>query len=292
MICFKTKSADKNLVVRYAYPTMSGYYASQLSRTIQSKTLSPTFLQTHLYKMPYQLDYSLNFKRTPPYARLPQPPCRSFGEWFRNICHSNLSDNYAEYTLLDLLNLINSTEEYIQSETRYLINGGANDGIANDPLYPLFTLFGYPGIAIELSNELYTKLKANLPAPNIAKINVPLEPHTVHQLFIDNRVPFRPLIMKMDIDGYDYAVVRSIFLHISNNSRTQYQPAFVMVEMNEKIPPPINFYTRYRPYYGYKGDHLYGASITAWTHLLSFELGYVLLGIYDWNNLIYRVAHK
>jgi hypothetical protein len=198
-----------------------------------------------------------------------------------------VSDNYTEYTLLDLLNLINSTEEYIQPETRYLINGGASDGISQDPLYPLFTQFGYPGIAIELSKDKFTKLKVNLPSPNIAKLNVPLHPHTVHQLFIENEVPFRPLIMKMDIDGYDYAVVRSIFLHISNNSRTQYQPAFVMVEMNEKIPPPINFYTRYRPHYGYKGDHLYGASITAWTHLLSFELGYVLLGIYDWNNLIY-----
>jgi len=51
--------------------------------------------------------------------------------------------------------------------------------------------------------------------------------------------------------------------------------------MNEKFPPPIHFYTRYRSYYGYKGDHLYGASITAWTHLLSFELGYILLGY--WN---------
>jgi hypothetical protein len=93
--------------------------------------------------------------------------------------------------------------------------------------------------------------------------------------------------MKMDIDGYDYAVMRSIFIHISNNSRTQYQPALVMVEMNEKFPPPINYYTRYRPHYGYKSDHLYGASITAWTHLLSFELGYVLLGVLDWNNSIY-----
>jgi hypothetical protein len=93
--------------------------------------------------------------------------------------------------------------------------------------------------------------------------------------------------MKMDIDGYDYTVMRSIFIHKSNNSRTQFEPAVILVEMNENIPPPINFYTRYRSYYGYQSDHLYGASITAWTHLLSFQLGYVLLGIYDWNNLIF-----
>ena len=98
-----------------------------------------------------------------------------------------------------------------------------------------------------MSEDLYAKLKVNLPAPNIVKLNVPLEPHTVQQLFIDKQVPFRPLIMKIDIDGYDYSVVRSILIHLSNNSRTQYEPAFILVEMNEKVPPPINFYTRYRP---------------------------------------------
>jgi hypothetical protein len=180
-----------------------------------------------------------------------------------------------------------STEEYIQPSARYIINGGARDGLDQDPLYPLFTKLGCSGIAIEVAEDSYEKLKVNLPADNITKLNAALEPHTVHQLFINNRVPFRPLIMKLDIDGYDYTVLRSIFIHISNNSRTQYQPALVLVEMNEKFPPPIHFYTRYRSYYGYKGDHLYGASITAWTHLLSFELGYILLGIYDWNNLIY-----
>jgi hypothetical protein len=253
----------------------------------QNDNSSPIFLQIDSYKLPYQLDYPLNFKQTPQYARLPQPPCRSFGEWLKNACQNHLNDTYIEYTLLDLLNLFNSVEEYTSSESRYIINGGAHDGISLDPLHSLFTKFGYPGIAIELSKQLYSKLKKNLPARNIIKLNVPLNPHTVYKLFIHYKVPFKPLILKMDIDGYDYTIIRSIFIHRLTNTRTQYQPALVLVEMNEKFPPPINFYTRYRPYYGYKGDHLYGTSITAWTHLLSFELGYVLLGIFDRNNLIY-----
>ncbi|CAF4586376.1 unnamed protein product [Rotaria socialis] len=143
------------------------------------------------------------------------------------------------------------------------------------------------GIAIELQEGFYAKLKENLPASNIAKVNQALEPHTVQHIFRANAVPQRPLLFKIDIDGYDYPVVRALFLHPLNNCRTEFEPAFVMVEMNEKVPPPINFYTRYRVPYAYTGDHLYGASITAWTRLLSYEFGYVLLGTYDWNNLMY-----
>ncbi|CAF4718571.1 unnamed protein product, partial [Rotaria sp. Silwood2] len=165
-------------------------------------------------------------------------------------------------------------KDYLQTETRYIINCGANDGSTADPLYPIFMKHKYPGIAIELQKDLFEGLKVNLPESNILKVNQALEPHTVQQLFRDNRVPNRPLLFKMDIDGYDYPVVRALFIDRSNNSRTQFEPAFVLVETNEKIPPPINFYTRYRVPYAYKDDHLYGASITAWTRLLSYELGY------------------
>lgn len=247
----------------------------------------PIFIQKNFEKLPYQFDYPLNFKRTPYYAQSKRPPCLSFGQWIKNQCKNNSNNDYIDYTLYDLVNLFDSNKEYNKIENRYIINGGANDGITLDSLYPLFNRSGYPGIAIELSNEFFVRLQKNLPSNNIKKLNIALEPHTVYRLFVDNKVPFRPFILKVDIDGYDYTVVRSIFIHNSNNSRTQFQPAIVYLEINEKIPPPIIFHTRYRPTYNYKSDHLYGTSITAWTHLLSYELGYVLLGNYDWNNVIF-----
>lgn len=251
MFFLATKSNIKTLFVPCVYPSLQKKNETNLSPGILSEALSPTMLSKDSVKLAYQLDYPLSFKRTPAYARLTKPPCRSFGEWIRKNCGSDLSDGYIDYSLTDLVNLFNSTREYVHSVDQYLINGGANDGLYNDPLYVLFTKLGFPGIAVELSREPYEKLKLNLPASNIVKLNAPLEPHTVHQLLVNNEVPLRPIIMKMDIDGYDYAVVRSIFFHSSNNSRTEYAPAFVMVEMNEKFPPPINFYTRYRPYYGF-----------------------------------------
>ncbi|CAF3699322.1 unnamed protein product [Rotaria socialis] len=244
--------------------------------------LFPWFIQTNFHpvsqciqnclkKLAYQLDYPLDSPWVPGYARMPKTSCRSFGEWLRKQCSFASNSSYLEYSISDLLNLIDGYQDYLQPESRYLINCGAQDG----------------RIAIELQEGFYAKLKENLPASNIAKVNQALEPHTVQHIFRANAVPQRPLLFKIDIDGYDYPVVRALFLHPLNNCRTEFEPAFVMVEMNEKVPPPINFYTRYRVPYAYTGDHLYGASITAWTRLLSYEFGYVLLGTYDWNNLMY-----
>jgi hypothetical protein len=264
-------------------PEINGIYLPEL---LQNRRSSLTFFQKDLNKLPYQLDYPLNFSQIPKYARLPKPPCRSFGEWIKNLCDKNhLNNAYIDYTLFDLINLFSSNKEYSKLRSRYIINGGSHDDTSLDMLYEFFSESKYPGIIIESSKNLYEKLKVNLLLKNIIKLNIDLEPDTVYKLFIDNKVPFRAFILKIDIGAYDYIVMRSIFFHKLNNSRTEFQPAIILVEMNEKIPPPIHFYTRYRSYYKY--DHLYGTSITSWTHLLSFQLGYVLLGIYNWNNLIY-----
>ncbi|CAF4412054.1 unnamed protein product [Rotaria sp. Silwood2] len=167
-------------------------------------------------------------------------------------------------------------KDYLQTETRYIINCGANDGSTADPLYPIFMKHKYPGIAIELQKDLFEGLKVNLPESNILKVNQALEPHTVQQLFRDNRVPNRPLLFKMDIDGYDYPVVRALFIDRSNNSRTQFEPAFVLVETNEKIPPPINFYTRYRAQVPYLLDH-HPKPLEEEEQLLSYEFVRVIL---------------
>ena len=115
---------------------------SNLLRNTRHEISSRTFLQTDLYKLPYQLDHPLDSKWTSQQAQIVEPPCRCFGEWLRKICRNNLTDTYVDYTLFDLIKLIDSVAEYNQSESRYLINGGANDGITQDPLYPLFTKFG------------------------------------------------------------------------------------------------------------------------------------------------------
>ena len=77
--------------------------------------------------------------------------------------------------------------------------------------------------------------------------------------------------LKVDIDGYDAAVVKAILLK-------GYQPLNIKVEINAKVPPPIVFCLAYSTTWNYQGDHFYGCSLQGWVDLLG-SMGYTLSAV-------------
>ena len=57
----------------------------------------------------------------------------------------------------------------------------------------------------------------------------------------------------LDIDSYDYFVLESILKH--------FRPAIIIVEINEKIPPPLEFTVIYNEAHSWDCSHFFGQSI-------------------------------
>jgi hypothetical protein len=83
--------------------------------------------------------------------------------------------------------------------------------------------------------------------------------------------------LKIDIDGYDLDVLRTIL--------QKYQPRIIIAEYNEKIPPPIHFEIKYRDNYQWDESHCFGFSLSAGKQVMD-KYNYKILSICDLNNIL------
>ena len=67
------------------------------------------------------------------------------------------------------------------------------------------------------------------------------------------------------------------------------KPRLILMEINEKIPPQIQFTVNQNAAWGWRGDHCFGASIEK-IALVVRPLGYVPVAL-DWNNLYILPRH-
>jgi hypothetical protein len=84
-------------------------------------------------------------------------------------------------------------------------------------------------------------------------------------------------ILKIDIDGFDLEILRVIL--------SVYKPKIIIAEINEKIPPPILFETKYTPNYSWDESHCFGFSIKSGEVLMN-QCGYKILEIFELNNIL------
>lgn len=90
------------------------------------------------------------------------------------------------------------------------------------------------------------------------------------------KTPSRPLLLKMDIDSVDVDVTLAVL-------SAGYSPAFIFVELNEKVPPPICYCNR-QPLgvpprtWERLGGHHYGCSLTGFVNALAPQ-GYRLVSV-------------
>lgn len=170
-------------------------------------------------------------------------------------------------------------EDYVNlstllEENKYVIDIGAQDGPG--PVYELFTKKNFSGLCIEGNSDSYGRLCNNLPQPNVNKHLEFIHPYNALQIFEKNKVPKEPFVLKIDIDGFDLIILRTLL--------PKYRPMFVVAEINEKIPPPIYFETLYTPLYQWGTNHFFGFSLQTAYDVLP-QYGYKIVSLIGGNNV-------
>ena len=162
--------------------------------------------------------------------------------------------------------------------TRTCANLGANDGISGDPTHALFAS-SWSGLVVEPSKEenLWRRLWTNVPWPRVVKDNSAVTPDNVLAIFRRAGLPHDLDVLKIDLDSYDIFVVERIVLH------SAFRPKILVMEINEKIPPPVMFGPNFRRQWNWKGDHFFASSASMIARTLK-PLGYRSVAI-DWNNM-------
>ena len=170
----------------------------------------------------------------------------------------------------------------------FVINIGAGDGVSlDDPCAHWLTRSGATGLALEARDELAARLRNNYPSARVVKHVGFVMPDTVEALFRNARVPKRPFVFKIDVDGYDIAIVQKALL-------LGYRPHFLYVEHAYNFPPGVLFRILYEPslQWGWSNrDHVFGGNAAAWSAMLRGTVGgeYLLLGLLG-NNMLF--AHR
>lgn len=128
---------------------------------------------------------------------------------------------------VDVINTIRSGTKI----SNYIVNIGASNGFEGDILYSLFCN-GFDGIAIECRKQQFEDLKRFLPQNNITKVNAFVTTNNILDILHDtpNDVDW----IDIDIDSLDYQIAKAVL--------SKYQPKIFTVEINEIIPPKIEFY--------------------------------------------------
>lgn len=162
----------------------------------------------------------------------------------------------------------------IQNPEFYVIDIGASFGVETDPLFPFITNNKFKGLCIEGNSTKVTKLKTVTNFDIHCGYITPLNAIDIFQRY---GVPSTFDILKIDIDGYDLEVLRSI-LKI-------YKPKIIIAEINEKIPPPICFEVKYKHDYSWDESHFFGFSVQSAAQLMNTN-NYKILSIYDLNNIV------
>jgi hypothetical protein len=102
-------------------------------------------------------------------------------------------------------------------------------------------------------------------------------PDTICELLAGCNTPPQFTFLTVDIDSYDYELTKKIF--------QRYRPKILCVEINERIPPPIEYYLKHPQNIGRTDMTIIGsASITSWNKMLR-ENGYTAYRL-EYNNLI------
>ena len=164
--------------------------------------------------------------------------------------------------------------DQIKDKSNFVVDIGASFGIS-----PVSSYFDkYSGLCVECNPDKFVHLCRNVTNQNIHKHRGFARPDNIEALFQKYNVPKNIDILKIDIDGYDLELIKTII-------EKGYRPAIIIAEINEKIPPPISFQVKYAEDYFWEGNHFYGFSIQAGKDTLE-PLGYKIKMIYDNNNIM------
>ena len=114
----------------------------------------------------------------------------------------------------------------------------------------------WPGLLVEARAQSAFMLRREL--RNVAVVSEPVTPLNVVDLLRQHRVPFDAAMLKIDIDGYDCAVLDALL-------DSGWRPRIVFMEVHLEFPPPVSFAVGYHEKHtiaGAKGG-FFGCSLSA-----------------------------
>ena len=156
---------------------------------------------------------------------------------------------------------------------RTVVDIGAGNGVRWSNTYSLF-LSGWKGVGIEADAGKYAGLeRAYKNLPDARACHQIADPNNIVGLLRSLGIEKDFGVLSVDIDGNDYWVLRAIL--------SEFRPALVVTEINEKIPPPLRFLCKYAPSPQLR-HHFFGYSIAVLQDLCEeFEYGILEL---EYNN--------
>jgi hypothetical protein len=156
---------------------------------------------------------------------------------------------------------------------RTAVDLGAGDGLKRSNTYALFRE-GWRGLGVESDAHLARKLKqAYKKFPDVVACHRKVTPENVVPLLREHGVEREFGVLSLDIDSYDYWVLDALL--------RSFRPRLVVTEINEKIPPPVEFVVNYDPDFRLT-HHFFGYSIQSLERLARGH-GYAILGL-EYNN--------
>jgi len=156
---------------------------------------------------------------------------------------------------------------------KYAVDIGASDGVTMSNTFALFR-DGWKGLAVEYDGERFARLAMEHAELGTALARAKVTPLNVADLLRAYDVPQDFTFLSLDIDGYDYFVLEALL--------GAFRPKLICAEINEKIPPPLEFTVKWNPAFAWSGDHFYGQSIAQLGALVEAS-GYELLELH-YNN--------
>lgn len=166
----------------------------------------------------------------------------------------------------------------LDPKLKYVIDIGAGDGINWSNVFH-FLCKGWDGLLIEGRPDGIAQAIRNcghLPG-NIIYVAAFIAPEKIVDLLSSIEVPKRPTIISVDIDSLEYRLVDTMLAH--------YRPSIMCIEINERLPPPIEYMCNIQPTKVRRDLTLFSsASIQSWYKLL-LRYDYKLYRL-EYNNLI------
>ena len=150
----------------------------------------------------------------------------------------------------------------IGAKNRFFIEFGVQDGLECNSHFLL--LQGWSGVFIEGSAEYCKEIRKNFQTPlaqgRLTLLNEFITAENINDLFArTGAVRIGDIdLLSIDIDGNDYHIFKAV---------KAISPRVIVVEMNAKFPPPMEWVMPYNPSHMWNGTDKHGASLESLTKL-------------------------
>src|SRR5262245_43040844 len=136
----------------------------------------------------------------------------------------------------------------------FYVDIGASDGLTMSNTARL-ALNGWKGVCFEYDPKRFAVLTdAYAELEGVRSCRSKITPNNVCTFLDAFDVPQRFGVLNLDIDSYDYFVLQALLKN--------FRPAIIIAEINEKIPPPLEFTVLFDDKHAWDQSHFYGQSIS------------------------------